>query len=106
MTNEKKFYDELEKIFVGAEIKGKSGYINLMKIKSKYYKEGVFPKLQEYIKNAVKDFTEPEKFKEELFDKLYTFFKSYFSESGSVYFNFTPSEKDIYEKVYTDDKDV
>ncbi|MCX7785650.1 MAG: site-specific DNA-methyltransferase, partial [candidate division WOR-3 bacterium] len=106
MTNEKKFYDELEKIFVGAEIKGKSGYINLMRIKSKYYKEGVFPKLQEYIKNAVKDFTEPVKFKEELFDKLYTFFKSYFSESGSVYFNFTPSEKDIYEKVYTDDKDV
>jgi adenine specific DNA methylase Mod len=106
MTNEKRFYDELEKIFVGVEVKGESGYINLMKIKSNYYEKGVFPKLQTDIDNAVKPFSEPKKFKEELFDKLYTFFHRYFSESGSIYFNFTPSSQDIYEKVYTDDKDV
>ncbi|HUM45146.1 MAG TPA: DNA methyltransferase, partial [Fervidobacterium sp.] len=41
-----------------------------------------------------------------LFDKLYTFFSRYFSESGSIYFNSTPFHNNIYEKVYTDDKDV
>ena len=106
MTNEKRFYDALKDIFVGAKVEGESGYINLMKIKSNYYEKGVFPKLQADIDKAVKLFSEPKKFKEELFDKLYTFFHRYFSESGSIYFNFTPSSQDIYEKVYTDDKDV
>ncbi|MEO0092052.1 MAG: site-specific DNA-methyltransferase [candidate division WOR-3 bacterium] len=106
MTNEQKFYNELEKIFIGVKIEGESGYINLMRIKSNYYTKGVFPKLKEDIDRAVEQCSDPAKFKEELFEKLYTFFKSYFSESGSVYFNFTPSEKDIYEKVYTDDRDV
>ena len=45
-------------------------------------------------------------FKEEFFDKLYTFFDRYFSESGSVYFTKTANWQNIYEKVYTDNKDV
>jgi adenine specific DNA methylase Mod len=88
---------------VGAKIEGESGYINLMRIKSKYFSEGVFPRLTKDIDEALKPFPE---FREELFDKLYTFFKRYFSESGSIYFNYTPIHQNVYEKVYTDDDDV
>ncbi|MCL0041821.1 hypothetical protein M1N12_01995 [Peptococcaceae bacterium] len=103
MTKEQKFYNALKDVFVGAKVEGESGYINLMQIKSRYYEKGVFPKLQQDIKKAIEPFPE---FKEELFDKLYTFFESYFSESGSIYFRYTPIHKNVYEKVYTDDKDV
>jgi len=103
MSNEQKFYDTLKDIFIGAKVEGQSGFINLMNIKSRYYEEGVFPKLQKDIEDALKPFPE---FKEELFDKLYTFFNRYFSESGSIYFRYTPLHQNIYEKVYTDDKDV
>ncbi|MCK4359113.1 MAG: site-specific DNA-methyltransferase [Candidatus Cloacimonetes bacterium] len=103
MTKEQKFYNALKDIFVGAKVEGESGFINLMRIKSRYYEKGVFPKLQKDIEESVKPFPE---FKEELFDKLYTFFNRYFSESGSIYFRHTPIHQNIYEKVYTDDKDV
>jgi len=103
MTKEQKFYNALKGIFVGAEVEGESGYINLMRIKSRYYEKGVFPKLQGDIEEALKPFPE---FREELFDKLYTFFNRYFSESGSIYFRYTPIHQNVYEKVYTDDKDV
>lgn len=103
MTKEQKFYNALKDIFVGAKVEGESGYINLMRIKSRYYEKGVFPKLQEDVEKAVKPFPD---FKEELFDKLYTFFHRYFSDSGSIYFRYTPLHQNIYEKVYTDDKDV
>jgi len=103
MTKEQKFYKALKDVFVGAKVEGESGYINLMRIKSRYYEKGVFPKLQEDIKKSTEPFPE---FKEELFDKLYTFFESYFSESGSIYFRYTPIHKNVYEKIYTDDKDV
>ena len=103
MTKEQKFYNALKDIFVGAKIEGESGYINLMRIKSRYYEKGVFPKLNEDIDKALKPFPE---FREELFDKLYTFFNRYFSESGSIYFRYTPIHQNVYEKVYTDDKDV
>jgi hypothetical protein len=49
MTKEQKFYNALKDIFVGAKVEGESGYINLMRIKSRYYEKGVFPKLQEDI---------------------------------------------------------
>lgn len=103
MTKEQKFYDALKDIFVGAKVEGESGYINLMRIKSRYYEKGAFPKLQVDIEKALKLFPE---FREEFFDKLYTFFNRYFSESGSIYFRYTPIHQNIYEKVYTDDKDV
>ena len=37
-NKEDKFYKALEEIFLGTEIEGDSGYINLLKIKSNYYK--------------------------------------------------------------------
>ena len=98
-----KFFDALEDIFVGAKVEGESGYINLMRIKSNYYKKGVFPQLKKDIDDALKPFP---KFRGELFDKLYTFFNRYFSETGSIYFRYTPFHQNVYEKVYTDDKDV
>jgi adenine-specific DNA-methyltransferase len=100
--HEDQFFDALRDIFVGAEIEGESGFINLMRIKSRYYQEGVFPQLKADIDDAVADSA----FREELFDKLYTFFQRYFSESGSIYFRYTPLHQKIYEQVYTDDRDV
>lgn len=102
-THEQKFLNALRDIFVGARIEGESGYINLMRIKSRYYTEGVFPKLMESIDAELAPFPN---FREELFDKLYSFFKRYFSESGSIYFRHTPYHQDIYERIYTDDRDV
>ena len=101
--HEQQFFNALTDIFVGAKIEGESGFINLMRIKSRYYTEGVFPMLKKDIDLAVQDFPD---FREELFDKLYTFFQRYFSESGSIYFRYTPLHQNIYEKVYTDDRDV
>jgi len=102
MTKEQKFFKALQNIFVGAKIEGEGGFINLMRIKSSYYSqiEGL---LKEDIESSLKKHP---KFKEELFDKLHSFFSRYFTESGSIYFNSTPFHNDIYEKVYTDEKDV
>jgi len=100
---EKRFYDSLRDMFVGAKVEGESGYINLMKIKSRYYEKGVFPKLKQDIEERLQEFPE---FREELFDKLYSFFGRYFSESGSIHFCRTSLHQHIYEKVYTDDRDV
>ncbi len=102
--HEKQFLDALENVFVGARIEGDSGYINLMKIKSRYYTNGVFPRLMSDINAACRPFDPA--FREELFDKLYDFFSRYFSESGSIYFRHTPYHHNVYERVYTDDRDV
>ncbi len=101
--HEEQFFNALRDIFVGAEIEGDSGFINLMQIKSRYYSDGVFPHLKGDIDAAVADFPE---FREELFDKLYTFFQRYFSESGSIYFRYTPLHQKVYEQVYTNEQDV
>ena len=102
MTKEQKFYKALQDVFIGAKIEGQGGFVNLMSIKSKYYRniEGI---LKNDIETALKTYPS---FRDELFDKLYSFFKRYFTESGSIYFNSTPFHNNIYEKVYTDEKDV
>lgn len=102
-NREQKFFNALRDVFVGAKVEGESGYINLMRIKSRYYEEGVFPKLKQDINEALKPFSG---FRDELFEKLYDFFHRYFSESGSIYFRYTPLHQNVYEKVYTNDKDV
>jgi hypothetical protein len=40
---EKQFFAALRDIFLGAKVEGDSGYVNLMRIKSRYYEQGVFP---------------------------------------------------------------
>lgn len=104
MTYEQQFLDALKSIFIGAKVEGESGYINLMKIKASYFEKGVFPQLMKDIDAACKPFEKG--FREELFDKLHDFFQHYFSESGSIYFRATAQHHNIYEKVYTDDRDV
>ena len=100
--NESKFYQALESIFTGANIEGDSGYVNLLKIKSSYYKLI----LEQFKKDIESEKIIDEDFKEEFFDKLYSFFEKYFSESGSVYFVKTANWQRVYEQVYTDNKDV
>ena len=99
---EKLFFDQLKDIFIGAKIEGESGFINLMRIKSAYF-DVIFKELNKEIEEETKDFPD---FKEEMFDKLYTFFKTYFSESGSIYFNYTPLKSKVYERIYSPNKDV
>ncbi len=103
MTKEEKFLNALKDIFVGAPVEGQSGYINLMRVKARYFEQGVFPRLTQDIASALQPFPD---FREELFDKLYAFFYRYFSESGSIYFRYTPLHQNVYERVYTDDRDV
>ena len=102
MTKEQKFYKALQNVFIGAKIEGEGGFVNLMKIKSNYYRK-IEDILKKDIEAALKSHP---KFRDELFDKLYSFFSRYFTESGSIYFNSTPFHNNIYEKVYTDEKDV
>ena len=101
---EQQFLDALKAIFIGAKVEGESGYINLMKIKATYFEGGVFPQLMRDIDAACRPFEKS--FREELFDKLHDFFRRYFSESGSIYFRHTAAHENIYERVYTDDRDV
>uniref|UniRef100_UPI00307EE691 hypothetical protein n=1 Tax=Ignavibacterium sp. TaxID=2651167 RepID=UPI00307EE691 len=102
MTREQKFYKALQDVFIGAKIEGEGGFVNLMRIKSNYY-----CKIEDILKNDIEEALKTHtKFRDELFDKLYSFFSRYFTESGSIYFNSTPFHNNIYEKVYTDEKDV
>ena len=99
---EDKFYAVLQDVFVGAKVEGQGGFINLMKIKSSYY-ESIKGHLQQDVEEAL---TEHPSFRDELFDKLYSFFSRYFTQNGSIYFNETPFHNNVYEKVYTNEKDV
>lgn len=102
-TKEKRFFDTLKNIFIGVPVEGESGYINLMRIKARYFERVMEPRLRKEIDESIKPFPA---FQEELFDKLYSFFRRYFTESGSIGFFFTPYHQSVYERVYTDDQDV
>ncbi len=67
--------------------------INLLKAKSQYYQS----KKQELEKLINLKCQNNNDLKEELFDKLYSFFKRYFSANGGIYFNDTP----LYDSLYT-----
>ncbi len=105
-TNEVQFYEVLENLFIGVKIEDKqeslldpnakamkNGTINLMKAKSKYYQS----KKQELEKLIGLKCQNNNDLKEELFDKLYSFFKRYLSANGGIYFNDTP----LYDSLYT-----
>ncbi|GAA6891946.1 hypothetical protein HpHNI78_03180 [Helicobacter pylori] len=105
-TNEVQFYEVLENLFIGVKIEDqqeslldsspravKNGMLNLMKAKSKYYQS----KKQELEKLIGLKCQNNNDLKEELFDKLYSFFKRYFSANGGIYFNDTP----LYDSLYT-----
>ncbi len=106
-TNEAQFYEVLENLFIGVKIEDqqesllnpnakavKSGMINLMKAKNQYYHH----KKQELKKLIDSKCQDNNDLKEELFDKLYSFFKRYFSANGGIYFNDTPLYDSLYAK--------
>lgn len=101
-VKENRFLDALEALFTGAEVEGESGFINLMRMKRGYFKS-LRPTLMEKIDSRAGKHTA---FREELFDKLYTFFSRYFCESGSIYFRHLPAFSKTYERVYSSDEDV
>ncbi|WRE67011.1 site-specific DNA-methyltransferase [Helicobacter pylori] len=105
-TNEAQFYEVLENLFIGVKIEDKqeslldptpravkNGMINLLKAKSQYYQR----KKQELEKLIDCKCQNNNDLKEELFDKLYSFFKRYLSANGGIYFNDTP----LYDSLYT-----
>src|SRR3989344_4938512 len=99
-NKEQKFYNILQDLFVGAKLEGDSGYVNLMNIKTDY-----FNLIKKKIESEIKlKFGESKP--EDLYDRLYTFFDSYFSDGGAIFFSSTPSYKNIYTKVYSDREDV
>ena len=101
-TKERRFLDALEALFTGAEVEGDSGFINLMRMKRGYFRS-IRPKLMEAIDRRTK---QDSHFREELFDKLHTFFSRYFCESGSIYFRHLPAFSKTYERVYAEGQDV
>ena len=101
-AKEKRFLDALESLFTGAEVEGDSGFVNLMRIKRAYF-QSIRGKLTEAIDGRAEKETA---FREELFDKLYTFFSRFFCESGSIYFRHLPAFAKTYERVYADGEDV
>jgi len=102
--SEGKFYTALENIFIGKEVEGESGFINLIRIKSSYYKK-INTLLRNSIEKRLKEL-KIDDFKEEMYDKLYSFFKPYFSETGSIYYSDTPYQDNIFERVYSNEEDV
>ena len=103
MKCKEQFFEILNNIFIGVKIEGNSGYINLMKIKNSYYS-----KFEEMLKKDIDNKLNEvgRSFEEELYNKLFTFFKEYFSESGSIYFSQIPLQDKVYERIYDNSKDV
>ncbi len=101
-SKEKRFLDALESMFTGADVDGDSGFVNLMRMKRIWF-QSIRPKLMAGIDERAPHHTA---FREELFDKLYTFFHRYFCESGSIYFRHLPAFSKTWERVYEDGQDV
>ena len=96
MNNKLAFFNKLEEIYLGAEIKemnDNSGFTNLLSIKKKY-----FEKVQKEIL--------AEKVDDEVYNKLYTFFDVYLNETGTPYFNSTPVYKNVSARVYSNNDDT
>ncbi len=98
-TNEAQFYEVLENLFIGVKIEDqpenlldptpkavKNGMVNLLKAKSQYYQR----KKQELEKLINLKCQNNNDLKEELFDKLYSFFKRYFSANGGIFQRHAP----------------
>lgn len=104
MDYKQAFFSQLESMYLGVQIEDtqnlfntdkiqKSGFINLLKIKSQYFK-------------TIKEKLEKEEVKYPIYNKLYNFFGSYLNETGTPFFYDTPLHKNIYARVYTNSKDT
>ncbi|MDD9872065.1 MAG: site-specific DNA-methyltransferase [Deltaproteobacteria bacterium] len=99
---EARFLSALEDLFTGAEVDGDSGFVNLMRMKHQYFQDIRRELMDSIEKRAPQDSS----FREELFDKLHTFFSKYFCESGAIYFRHLPAFERTYERVYAEGADV
>lgn len=102
MVKEKRFFNALEGIFKGTKIEGQGGFVNLLRIKEDYYKKV----LSQFKKEIDEDLILVDENKENFYDVIGNFFDKYFSENGSIYFVKSANWQKVYEKVYTDNKDV
>ena len=104
MDYKQAFFSQLESMYLGVQIEDtqnlfntdkiqKNGFINLLKIKSQYFK-------------TIKEKLEKEEVKYPIYNKLYNFFGSYLNETGTPFFYDTPLHKNIYARVYTNSKDT
>lgn len=103
MTTEQLFFKILKDFFVGAQVNGKSGYIRLMQIRSHYYKNCVLPSLKDEIDRYLSPFPE---YREDIYEKLYTFFSRYLSPTGSICFHNTPQHFSLLNKACSEKEDV
>ncbi|MBX0312010.1 MAG: site-specific DNA-methyltransferase [Sulfurihydrogenibium sp.] len=75
------FYKNFQDIFVGINTEGQGGFINLTKIKSKYYE-----KIERLLTEDMEEiFKKHPTFKDKLLNDLYLFFSKYIAENGSIY---------------------
>lgn len=96
LVNKEKFYKALEDIFVGAKVRGKGGFINLMNIKSEHYNKIRYAVEEEIIRVAGDDTPQ----EDDMYANLYSFFSRYFSPNGSLYFTGAALHNNTYAKVY------
>jgi adenine specific DNA methylase Mod len=97
---EQRFFSALKDTFVGHKIKGQSGYVNLLDLKQQY-----FAQIEPYLKEEIDKNIDLGN-REELFEKLYSFFDCYLNETGTVFFANSQLHKNLYERVYSDRDDV
>ena len=92
-TNKQAFYSQLESIFAGRELenfKGKSGFANLLSIKSEYFKH-----IKKELESKIEKTFITSNSKNELYEKAFTFFDSFLNETGCSYFNKTEFYKNL-----------
>jgi len=102
--NRQAFYSQLELMFAGRELenfKGKSGFANLLSIKSEYFKH-----IKKELESKIKKTFNASNSENELYVKAFTFFDSFLNETGCPYFNKTEFYKNLYEKIYTNSSDT
>ena len=79
MSYEQRFFSALQEQFIGTEIEGEGGYVNLMSMKTQYFSK-ITSILQEAIEREI-----DEENREEFYTKAFTFFDCYFNETGTVF---------------------
>lgn len=87
-----------EHLFAEKEVEGKGGRVNLIKCKRKYL-ESCLPKGIEFIEHKTKECPD---FRNELYEKLWSFFSSYVNEVGNICYSSTAYPKTAYIKIPTD----
>ena len=97
--------DELQKARAELESQNEqqsrtNGFSNLMQIKYKY-----FTHIKAYLEKEI-DAQRSTWDKNDIYNKLFTFFDSYLNDTGTPFFTDTPIYKNIYAKIYSNSKDT